>query len=87
VRGAGLTTLVLQGPGTNAAAQALRGLPGVDQVAPYGATLHVVGRDGAALRQSATTVASATGCTLTEADTSLEDVFIQLMGRSQDNMA
>ena len=87
VRGAGLTTLVLQGPGTNAAARALRGLPGVDQVAPYGATLHVIGHDAEALRQSATTVASATGCTLTEADTSLEDVFIQLMGRSQDNMA
>jgi len=83
VRAAGLTTLVLQGPGTIAAARALRGLPGVDQVAPYGATLHVIGRDGALLRRSATTVASATGCTLTEAETSLEDVFIQLMGEAR----
>jgi ABC-2 type transport system ATP-binding protein len=87
VRDAALTTLVLQGSGTIEAARRLRKMPGVDQVAPYGTTLHVIGRDGAALRQSAALVSEATGCTLSSAETSLEDVFIQLMGAAQDNVA
>ena len=87
VQGAGLTTLVLEGPETAAAAKALRLMPGVDQVAPYGKTLHVIGRDSAALRRSAGEVAKTTGSSLREAETSLEDVFIQLMGQAQDNTA
>jgi ABC-2 type transport system ATP-binding protein len=87
VKGAGLTTVVLEGEGTTEAAKRLRGAPGVDQVAPFGTTLHVVGRDGAALRASAERIAKDTGCTLADSETSLEDVFIQLMGASQDNMA
>ncbi len=87
VRDAGLTTVVLEGDATPEAARRLQGAPGVEQVAPFGATLHVVGRDGAALRASAARAAAETGCTLTEAETSLEDVFIQLMGGAKDNMA
>jgi len=87
VKNAGLSTLVLTGPGVAEAAARLRGLAGVDQVAPFGATLHVVGRDGAALIAAVAGVAEATGCRVEPAETSLEDVFIQLMGASQDNMA
>jgi ABC-2 type transport system ATP-binding protein len=83
VKGAGLTTLVLDGPETAAAAKTLRGMAGVEQVAPYGNTLHVIGRDGTALRRAAAEVAQATGSTLHDAETSLEDVFIQLMGQAQ----
>ena len=86
VRNAGLTTLVLDGAATARAARLLHGAPGVDQVAPFGATLHVVGRDAAALRASAAKAAAETGCRLSETDTSLEDVFIQLMGAARDNM-
>ena len=86
VRNAGLTTLVLEGAATPEAADRLKGAPGVDQVAPFGATLHVVGKDGAALRASAARVAAETGCRMAEAETSLEDVFIQLMGDAKDNM-
>ena len=86
VRNAGLTTVVLEGAATSQAAERLKGAPGVDQVAPFGATLHVVGKDGAALRASATRVAAETGCRMAEAETSLEDVFIQLMGNAKDNM-
>jgi ABC-2 type transport system ATP-binding protein len=85
VEGAGLTTLVLEGAQTAAAAKTLRGMAGVEQVAPYGNTLHVIGRDGAALRRSAAEVAKSTGSTLHDTETSLEDVFIQLMGQAQDN--
>lgn len=87
VRDAGLTTLILTGPGTAEAAQRLKGAPGVDQIAPFGATLHVVGKDGAALARTVAEVATATGCRAEPAETSLEDVFIQLMGASTDNMA
>lgn len=84
IRDAGLTTVVLDGPGVAEAARLLRGMPGVDQVAAYGAALHVIGRDGPALLRAAGGVAARTGTRLTEAAPSLEDVFIQLMGEAQD---
>ncbi|EPX79608.1 ABC transporter ATP-binding protein [Salipiger mucosus] len=87
VRDAGLTTVILEGQGTAQAARLLRGQPGVEQIAPFGNSLHVVGRDGAALRDTARRVAGQSGTRMTEAETSLEDVFIQLMGDAQDNMA
>ena len=86
VRDAGLTTVVLEGKRVSRAAELLRGQPGVEQIAPFGNTLHVVGKDGAALFASARKVADDTGVQLSEADTSLEDVFIQLMGEAKDNM-
>lgn len=86
VQGAALTTYVVTGGDTAQAAQLLRGALGVDQVAPFGATLHVVGRDAMALKTSVKVVASQTGCNAELSDTSLEDVFIQLMGAAQDNM-
>lgn len=87
VKGAGLTTVVMEGPRLAEAAQALRGAPGVAQVAPFGNTLHVVGTDGTALHQTTSRVAEATGTSWKDAETSLEDVFIQLMGEARDNMA
>ena len=87
VRDAGLSTVVLEGTGVAEAARRLRGMAGVDQVAAYGNTLHVIGRDGEALLRSATEVAGQTGTTLTSAASSLEDVFIQLMGEARDNAA
>ncbi|WBL33218.1 ABC transporter ATP-binding protein [Sinirhodobacter sp. HNIBRBA609] len=86
VRDAGLTTMVLEGPRIAEAQRMLRSMHGVEQVAPYGNSLHVIGRDGPAVRKAAQTAAEATQSKLLEAETSLEDVFIQLMGASQDNM-
>ncbi|MDI3338165.1 ABC transporter ATP-binding protein [Defluviimonas aestuarii] len=86
VHNAGLTTVVLEGDDLTGAARRLKGAAGVDQIAPFGATLHVVGRDGAALLQSVERVAAETGTRLHPAETSLEDVFIQLMGDAKDNM-
>ncbi|MDH3264967.1 MAG: ABC transporter ATP-binding protein, partial [Paracoccaceae bacterium] len=60
VRKAGLTTLVLSGPNLAEAARALKGAPGLDQVAPFGQTLHVVGRDAEAMRESVEPVAART---------------------------
>jgi ABC-2 type transport system ATP-binding protein len=86
VRDAGLTTLLISGGDIANAARALRNSPGVDQVAPFGLTLHVVGRDAEALQKSVDEIAAKTASTVTRAETSLEDVFIQLMGTSRDNM-
>lgn len=82
----GLHTFVVTGARLDALADRLRVMPGVDQVAAFGAALHVVGRDAAALREALAAVA-APDMTVAEADTSLEDVFIQFMGQSRDNMA
>lgn len=77
---AGLSTMVVEGPDLARAEAALKGQTGVDQIAPFGATLHVVGRDGPLLRK---TVAAAVGdmnVVTRPGRTSLEDVFIQFMG-------
>jgi ABC-2 type transport system ATP-binding protein len=90
VAGAGLTTFVVNGDHGGQmlrVAHDLRAAPGVDQVAPFGTTLHVVGRDGAALEASVKKIAEGAGVRWAPAETSLEDTFIQLMGTSRDNMA
>jgi ABC-2 type transport system ATP-binding protein len=86
VRNAGLHTYVLRGPRLEQAAATLRGAPGVEQVAPFGTTLHVVGLDRAALERALAPVRGE-GVEIEEGETSLEDVFIQFMARSKDNMA
>jgi ABC-2 type transport system ATP-binding protein len=88
VKNAGLTTFIVQGPRLDQVAAALNGRPGVDQVAPFGATLHVVGSDGQALQAALADVEKEyKGVTVTPGETSLEDVFIQFMSGSKDNMA
>ena len=65
-----------------------RARPGVDQVAPFGTTLHVVGSDRQALEAALGDVAQARPASRSSAgETSLEDVFIQFMSGSKDNMA
>ncbi|MEZ5686259.1 MAG: ABC transporter ATP-binding protein [Paracoccaceae bacterium] len=56
VAGAGLSTFLLSGPRVAEAACALRGAPGVEQIAPFGNTLHLVGTDRAALEKTARAV-------------------------------
>lgn len=87
VSNAGLTTYVVEGREVNGLAAELRQRDGVDQVAPFGVTLHVVGEDRAALEQALADVRTRPGITVHEGQTSLEDVFIQFMAKSKDNMA
>lgn len=87
VSGADLSTIVVEGEDANLAAARLQGHPGVDQVAPFGNTLHVVGRDGGALEAAVTQVVKGLKVTAEPGDTSLEDVFIHFMGQSNDNMS
>ncbi|MHA1190161.1 MAG: ATP-binding cassette domain-containing protein [Alphaproteobacteria bacterium] len=86
VASAGLTTFVLEGPNVGEAAKQLTDMPGVEQVAPFGTTLHVVGLDPELLAQSVRQIATQTDVVARPGKTSLEDVFIQFMSRSTDNM-
>ncbi len=87
VRDAGLTTFVVTGPQTHEAALMLKPMPGVDQVAPFGTTLHVVGREAVPLQRAVERVARKLDIRVAPGQTSLEDVFIQFMTRAKDNMA
>ncbi|MDK9698076.1 MAG: ABC transporter ATP-binding protein [Siculibacillus sp.] len=84
VAGAGLTTWVTRDGHAGHAAE-LAALPGVDQVAPFGATLHIVGQDRALLEASLDAFSRRTGLVFTRGETSLEDVFIQFMARSRSD--
>ncbi|MCY0095653.1 ABC transporter ATP-binding protein [Hoeflea ulvae] len=87
IRDAALTTFILEGGQITEAARLLQGVEGVDQVAPFGLTLHVVGQNAGLLEPAVARVAEQTGATFRRGTTSLEDVFIQFMGQSTDNMA
>ncbi len=79
----GLGTYVVSGHGASAAAKALPGMPGVEQVAAFGEDLHVVGSDRAALRRSVEAIAGKYPVKVEAGDTTLEDVFIRLMSEAQ----
>ncbi|CAM5518233.1 ABC-2 type transport system ATP-binding protein [Aquamicrobium terrae] len=88
VKNAGLTTFVVQGPNLDAVARELESRPGVEQVAPFGATLHVVGSDAGALQAALADIGQRhPGVTASPGETSLEDVFIQFMAGAKDNAA
>ncbi len=82
ISGAHLVTLVVETDRPGALAARLRERPGVEQVEPFGATLHVTGSDKAALMAAL----EAENVTARPAETSLEDVFIRLMDQAEDNM-
>lgn len=87
VANAGLTTFVVHGKDIAGLAEELRAREGVSQVAPFGITLHVVGEDRAALEAALADIRERPGVDVTEGQTSLEDVFIEFMANSTDNMA
>jgi ABC-2 type transport system ATP-binding protein len=63
----------------------LTGKPGVDMVAPFGVSLHVSGRDAAALESTIAPYRGRAGLQWKRSEPSLEDVFIDLMGKARDN--
>ncbi|MFK0685383.1 ABC transporter ATP-binding protein [Ochrobactrum sp. BD67] len=84
---AGLSTFIVNGPRLGEIARILEGEPGVEQVAPFGATLHVVGSDRAKLEKALTKIRQRDGIRVEPGETSLEDVFIQFMASAEDNMS
>lgn len=80
-----LVTYTVSGGDQNALLREFEGKPGIDMVAPFGNSLHVSGRDAAALDRAIAPYRERPGVTWARSKPSLEDVFIDLMGRAQDN--
>lgn len=80
-----LKTYTVSGPDLQSLAEKLTGIPGIDMVAPFGTSLHVAGRDPAALDAAVAKFRDRSDLHWTPSQPSLEDVFIDLMSRSQDN--
>jgi ABC-2 type transport system ATP-binding protein len=86
VEGSTLVTLVVSGPNPGSLVDRISRLDGVEQVAPFGATLHVVGTDRGRIERALAPIAGMPGYSVAAGQTSLEDVFIKFMGDARDNM-
>ena len=73
------------GDDSQSLSEKLAGQVGIDMVAPFGTSLHVSGRDQAALEATIAPWRDKPGLHWQKGVPSLEDVFIELMGRSKDN--
>jgi ABC-2 type transport system ATP-binding protein len=85
VAGSGLTTWAVAGRDLPALATRLRELSGVDQVVPFGNSLHVSGRDRQCLAASLVPFRQEAGYRWQEVETGLEEVFINLMQRRRED--
>ncbi|MET0652609.1 MAG: ABC transporter ATP-binding protein [Hyphomicrobiaceae bacterium] len=80
-----LRTWNVSGPDLQHLSEKLLGVPGIDMVAPFGTSLHVSGRDAAALDLAVDVFRADPQLAWSISAPTLEDVFIDLMSRSQDN--
>ncbi len=80
-----LKTYTVTGDNLTELSGKLMGKPGVDMVAPFGTSLHVSGRDHAALDTTIRPYREDAALHWHESEPSLEDVFIELMSRAKDN--
>ena len=87
VKGSGLVTYVVHGALKPAQIRALEAAEGVEQVAPFGATLHVVGTDRGKLEAALEPLTREAGIKVERGETSLEDVFIKFMTGAQERAA
>jgi ABC-2 type transport system ATP-binding protein len=85
VGASGLVTFNVSGEEIAELGHALEHRPGVDMVAPFGTSLHVSGRDGAALEAAVAPFRADPRFKWEATAPTLEDVFIDLMSRARDN--
>jgi ABC-2 type transport system ATP-binding protein len=88
IKSSHLTTYVVSAPngeGLSELTTELTDKPGIDMVAPFGTNLHVSGRDEAALGAAIAPYRKQKNFEWERSEPSLEDVFIDLMGKARDN--
>jgi ABC-2 type transport system ATP-binding protein len=85
IKQSGLSAFIARGPGADRLAPKLRDAEGVTAAAAFGATLHVCGPDHDALVRAIEPFRHDENLHWEEAEPTLEDVFIHLMGRARDN--
>jgi len=85
VKQSGLIAFVASGLGADRLAAKLRDAPGVSAAAAFGTTLHVCGPDRAALLRAIEPYRADRSIKWEEAEPTLEDIFIHLMGKARDN--
>lgn len=84
----GLSTWIVSGGDLHRLGAELQICDGIDMVAPFGAELHVSGRNKEALDRAIDAAKKADGVhRWTRGEPSLEDVFILLMNQAKDNFA
>ncbi|MDD7911425.1 ABC transporter ATP-binding protein [Pseudovibrio exalbescens] len=87
IANSGLVTYLVHGEKLEGVSALLLAEDGVEQVAPFGASLHVVGTERPALERALGKLEGRSGITVKPGETSLEDVFIKFMSDSKDNMS
>lgn len=81
----GLHTWTVSGSGAHQLQKELETMPGIGMVAPFGNSLHVCGRDEAELLAAIAPLRDRVDLVWSRSSPTLEDTFIELMNRSQDN--
>jgi ABC-2 type transport system ATP-binding protein len=82
-----LAGYAVTGPDLTAYAATLHLQPGIEQVTPFGTTLHVTGRDRQALAATVARLSADSAHRWTPIEPGLEDVFIGLMQGAEDSSA
>jgi ABC-2 type transport system ATP-binding protein len=81
----GLTTWSVEGPELGALSRALKDTPGIEQVARFGASLHISGPDKQALEAAIAPWKNKPDLVWTPMTSGLEEAFIHLMKNVKDN--
>lgn len=85
IAGTGLVTFTASGPDVHHLQAELENQHGIDMIAPFGTSLHVAGRDAEALEKAIAPYREKPGLKWEKGEPTLEDAFIDLMRRSEDN--
>ncbi len=81
----GLSTWAVSGGPLSEIEGRLQGEAGIEQMAVFGVSLHVTGKDAAAIKATLQQATAGTDYRIAQTETGLEDVFIHMMKRSADN--